>query len=140
MPMKEPHDFMFGFNSQCTSINELLSKLEVCLHSRRKNKFKSFTPIGNELLPPSKNCTMKNYHIMYPMKQKDLCDYDSIFIISSGLMFDEIIMGIIRNNECPHPTEEIDCLFKQIENNIIYRGYLRTGSVCRGLNGRMGRA
>ena len=27
VPMKKPHDFMYGFNSQCTSINEQLSKL-----------------------------------------------------------------------------------------------------------------
>ena len=33
---------------------------------------------------------------MYPIKQKDLCDYDHRRIISKGLMFDDIIMGIIR--------------------------------------------
>ena len=57
---------------------------------------------------------------MYPMKQRDICDYDPRCIISSGLMFDDIIMGIIRNNEFPHPTEEKDFLFTQIDNNIIY--------------------
>ena len=42
-------------------------------------------------------------------------------------MFDDIIMGIIRNNEFPHPTEEKDCLFTHIEKNIIYmyRGSLQ---------------
>ena len=34
LPMKEPHEFMYGFKSQCTSINEQFSKLEGCLHSR----------------------------------------------------------------------------------------------------------
>ena len=52
---------------------------------------------------------------MYPIKQKDLCDYDHRFIMSSGFIFDEIIMDIIRNNELPHPTEENDCLFTHIE-------------------------
>ena len=42
---------------------------------------------------------------MYPMKQKDIFDYDPRCIISSGFMFDDIIMDIIRNNEFPHPTE-----------------------------------
>ena len=42
---------------------------------------------------------------MYPMKQKDLCDYDPRFIMYSGLMFDDIIMRIIRKNEFPHTTE-----------------------------------
>ena len=57
---------------------------------------------------------------MYPMKQKDLCDYDPRYIMSNGLMFDDIIMGIIRNNEFPHPTEENDFIFTHIDNNIIY--------------------
>ena len=60
------------------------------------------------------------------MKQKDLCDYDPRCIMSSGLMFDDIIMDIIRKNEFSHPTAETDCVFTQIENNIIcmYRGSL----------------
>ena len=96
--MKKPHDFMYGFKYQCASINERSSKLEVCIHSIRKNKSNNFPPIGNELLPPSKNITLTDYHIMYSIKQKDLCDYDHRFIMSSGFIFYEIIMDIIRNN------------------------------------------
>ena len=84
-----PHDFTYGFNYQCTSINKRLCKLKCSLHSIQKNKSKTFTPLGNELLPPSKNYTMKNYHIVYPMKQKDICDYDPICIMSNSLMFDD---------------------------------------------------
>ena len=58
VPMKEPHDFMYEFKSQCKSINEWFSKLEGCLHSRQKNKSKTFTPLGNKFLPPS-----KKYHL-----------------------------------------------------------------------------
>ena len=111
--MKKRHDFMYRFKSQCTSINERLSMLEVCLHSRRKNKSNTFPPLGNEFLPPSKNITLKNYHNMYPMKQKDLFDYDPRCIISSALVFDENVMYTIRNNEFPHHTKEKDCLFKK---------------------------
>ena len=106
---------MYGFKSQYASINEQLSKLEGCLHLIRKNKSKKFPPIGNEFLPPSKNITLTDYHIMYPMKQKYLYDYDPICIMYSGLIFYDIIMDIIRNNELPHPTEENDCHFTQIE-------------------------
>ena len=52
--MKKPFDFAYGFKSHCISINERFSKLEVCLHSIRKNKIKTFLPFGNELLSPSK--------------------------------------------------------------------------------------
>ena len=127
VPMKEPHDFMYGLKSQCTYINVRFSKLEGCLHSIRKNKSKTFPPLGNEFLPQSKNITLKNYHIMYPMKQKDLCDYDPRCIRSIGLIFDDIIVGIIRNNEFPHHTKEKDFFLTQIDNNIIYmyRGSLQ---------------
>ena len=54
------------------------------------------------------------------MKQKYLCDYDPRCIMSSGLMFGYISMGIIRNNEFPHPSEVNDYIFTHIENNIIY--------------------
>ena len=67
---------MYGIKSQCTSINERFSKLEGYLHSRRKNNSKTFPPLGNEFSPQSKNITLKNDHIIYPMKQKDLCGYD----------------------------------------------------------------
>ena len=98
VPIKEPHDFLYGFKSQCPSINEPFSKLEGCLNSRQNNKSRKFPPLGNELLPPSKNITMKNYHVMYLMKQKDLCFYYLRCIMSRGLMFYNIIMVIIRNN------------------------------------------
>ena len=63
---------------------------------------------------------------MYPIKQKDICDYDPRCIMYSGLMYDEIIMNRIRNNKFPHPTEYTDCIFRYIENNIIYmyRGHI----------------
>ena len=113
--------------SHSTSINEILSKLEGCLHSRRKNKIRTFPPFVNEFLPPSKNIPLTDLPIMYPLKQKDLYDYDPRCIMSSGLMIDDIIMNIIRNKKLSHPTEENDCLFTHIENNIIYmyRGSLQ---------------
>ena len=42
-------------------------------------------------------------------------------------MFDDISMGIISKNEFPQPADEKDCLFTQIDNNIIYmyRGQLQ---------------
>ena len=49
-----------------------------------------------------KNITLENDNIIYPMKQKDLCDYDTKCIMSTSLMFYDIIMGT------------------QIDNNIIY--------------------
>ena len=120
MPIKKQHDILYEFKSQFTSINERFSKLEGCLRSRRNTRSKTFPPLENEFLPTSKNSTLKRDHIIYPMKQKDLCDFYPRCIISSGLMFDDIIMGTIKRNEFPHPTAEKDFVFTQIDSNIIY--------------------
>ena len=40
--------------------------------------------------------------------------------MSSGLMFDDIIMNITRKKKLERRNEENDCLFTHIENNIIY--------------------
>ena len=62
------------------------------------------------------------------MKNKDICDYDSICIMSSGFMVDDIIMDHIKKIQSPHKsTEEHDCVFIQIDTDMIYiyRGSLQ---------------
>ena len=55
------------------------------------------------------------------MKNKDICDYDPICIISSGLMFDEIIMYHIKIIQSSNNyNEEHDCVFTRIDTNMIY--------------------
>ena len=48
------------------------------------------------------------------MKNKYICDYDPRCIISSGLMFDDIIMGTIKRNLSSHHTAETDFVLIQI--------------------------
>ena len=96
---KKPFELEYGFKSHCTSINERLSKLEYCLQYRPKVQRNIFPPFGNEFLPLSKTISLAGFPIIYPLKRKYLCDYDPICLMSSGLMFDEIIMDIIRNNK-----------------------------------------
>ena len=97
--MKKPFEFTYGFKSNCTSINERFSKLEGCPHSILKNKINTSPPFGNEFLPPPKNISLTYCPIMYPSKQKYICNYYPICIMSSGLMFDDIIMNIISNKK-----------------------------------------
>ena len=62
------------------------------------------------------------------MKNKDIFDYDPRSIISSGLMFDEIIMDHIKIIESSHNhTEENDCFFTHnvFDMIYIYRGSLQ---------------
>ena len=124
---RKPFEFSYGFISHCTSINERFSKLEGFLHSRPRNKVKTFPLFGNEFLPPSRNNSLTAFRIMYPLKQRDICDHTPICIMSSGFIFDDIIMNIIMKKKLARHNEENDCLFTQIENNIIYtyRGSLQ---------------
>ena len=57
---------------------------------------------------------------MYLLKQKDLCDYDPGYIMSSALMFDDTIMNIISNKKLAHTIEKNDCLFTYIEKHHLY--------------------
>ena len=62
------------------------------------------------------------------MKNKDICDYDPGCIMSSGFMFDNIIIYHIKIIQSSHNyTEEHDCVFTQIDTNMIYiyRGSLQ---------------
>ena len=93
--MKKQNRIQLVFKSQCTSMNKRLSNLEVHLHSRNI-KSNTLSPLQNIFLPPSKQITLKSNHFTFPMKDKDICDYDPRCIMSSGLMFDDIIMDHIK--------------------------------------------
>ena len=108
MPMKKQNYIQSRFKSQCTTINERFSKLLGC---------------GILIFTSIKNITLKKDHIIYPMKNKDLCDYDPRCIMSSSLMFDDIIMGAIERNELSHYTAEKDC--------VLHRLFL-TSFICTG--------
>ena len=125
--MKKQNLIQSGFKSQCTYINEQISKLEKYLHSRKTNS-KTFSPLLNDFLPLSKNITLKSNHFIFPMKNKDICDYDHRCIMYSSLMFDDIIMDHIKRNVSSHShTAENDYVFKHIVSYIIYiyRGSLQ---------------
>ena len=65
---------------------------------------------------------------MYPLKQKDLYDYDPRCIISSGLIFDYIIMDIIRNKKLARHNEEKIVFFHQLKSTsfICTGGHFKT--------------
>ena len=80
---------------------------------------------------------------MYPLKQKILCDYDPRCIMSSGLMFDDIIMNIIRNKKLELQKEGYYCFLQILKttsfictashfNNFLEKGNARVSrcSMC----------
>ena len=100
VPMKKENRIQSVFKSNCPSINESLKKLEVYLQSR-KIKSNRFSPLQKDFLPPSKIITLKKSNTIFPMKNKDLCDYDHRCIMSCGFMVDDIIMDHIKRTQPP---------------------------------------
>ena len=70
---------------------------------------------------------MKDNPILYPSKQKYISDYYPRCLISSGLMFDEIIISIIIKKALECHLEGVDSYFTKIEKNrtYMYRGSLQ---------------
>ena len=91
-------------------------------------KSKTFEPLQKVFLPPSKTITLKKNHIIFPIKNKDICDNDPRCIMSSVLMVDDIITDHIKTTQSSKEyTEEHDCVFTQIDTDMIYiyRGSLQ---------------
>ena len=57
---------------------------------------------------------------MYTLRQKDICDYYPRCIISSGLMFDIIVINIIRNKVFERCNEKEDFFYKDRKHHHIY--------------------
>ena len=67
---------------------------------------------------------LNGQHILYLLKQVDMCDYNPRCYISSGLVFDDIIVNQFRNKAVNPHVEVLDSYFKKTENNKTY--------MCRG--------
>ena len=80
---------------------------------------KTFPPFGNEFLPPSKTISLTGFPIIYPFKYKDICNYDHLFIMSNGLMLDDIIMNIIRNKKLERHNEEDDLFLQKLKTTTF---------------------
>ena len=79
-----------------------------------------FSPFSNDFLPSSKNIILKDHPIVYPLKQKDLCGYNPICLMWSGLIFGDIIMHKSKNKVLECHVEAVDRYFTKTWKNIIY--------------------
>ena len=67
---------------------------------------------------------MNGQHIIYHMKQNDICDYNPICLMSSCLIFDDIIMNIFSNKAVNQHVKLVHSYFTKTKTNKIYI-YLR---------------
>ena len=102
-------------------------KFQGCCQSRRPKHKLTFTPFGNDFLPSPKNIIFNVQQNLYPSKQKDICEYDPICFMPSGLVSDGTIINIFRKKALEFHVEVVDSYFTNTQNNTIYiyRGSLQ---------------
>ena len=73
------------------------------------------------------NYYIKGHTIIYPLKKKEICYYNPRCFISSGFMFDDIVINMVSNKALECHQEGVDSLFTNIDNKIMYthRGSLQ---------------
>ena len=72
------------------------------------------------MFPSSINIILNGQYILYPLKQKDKCDYNHRCLMSRGLISDDIIINISRNKSVNQQVEVVDSYLSKTENNKIY--------------------
>ena len=114
-----------GFNHTAYPIMNVSPSCKV-VFSIEKNRKWYFHHFVDELLSPSKNIILNGHSIIYPLKQKYICDYNIRCFMSRGLVFDDIIMNMIRNKALECHEEEVG-VFLQIfiTKTYLYRGPLQ---------------
>ena len=80
--MKNPFGVGYVFKSYCYCINQRFSKFQGLYHSRINEGNFIFPAFYNEFLPSLKNVILNGQHIIYPLKQVDIFQYNHRCIIS----------------------------------------------------------
>ena len=81
----------------------------------------------NEFLESSEQIKLCPIYYIFPIKQEDICDYNSLCLIISGLMLDNIIMNLFTDSTEQTTDLVQKHLFSKIQDDTIhlYKGYLQ---------------
>ena len=86
------------FQTNCLSIKQRYMKLGDGLQ-RKMGKNKHTCPMfNNDLLASSNRMKLCITYYIFPIRQGDICDYNPLCFMSSGLMLDNIIMNILTES------------------------------------------
>ena len=86
------------FQTNCSSIKQQYMKLGDSLQ-KQMGKNKHTCPMFDyDFLASSNQMKLCTTDYIFPIKQYDICDYNPLFFMSSGLMLDNIIMNIFTES------------------------------------------
>ena len=115
------------FKKNCSSIEYQYKNLGDGFNKKRgKDKFTC--PIfDNEFLASLKQLKLCPRGFIFPIKQEDICDYNRQCFMSSGFMFDNIILNSFSDITKQTTDSAKKGLFYKIQDDRIYlyKGYLQ---------------
>ena len=96
------------------------------LNKTGKNKHKSLK-IDNDLLSSSNQIKLKSTDCIFSIKQDDICDYNPLCFMSSGMMLDVIIMDIFTHSKKNTTEAHHEHLFYISKDDAIqlYKGSIQ---------------
>ena len=107
------------FETNCSSIKQRFMKLgDGLLRRRGKNKH-SWPIFGNDFLASSNKIKLCTTDYIFPIKQDDICDYNALCFMSSGMMLDDIIMNIFTQSTKKSTSEHQKHLLSIFKNDAI---------------------
>ena len=94
-PQNKSNGYMFQTN--CSSIKQRYMKLGVFFKKMVKNNH-TCPMFDNYFLASSKQIKLCTRDYIFPIKQDDICDYNPLCFMSSGLMLDNIIINLFTDS------------------------------------------
>ena len=87
----------------------------------------------NDFLASSNQMKLCTTDYIFPIKQDDICDYNTLCFMSSGLMLDDIIINIYTENT-KNQRHHIRSIFFSPDSRMIQ--FTCTKDICRILHGK----
>ena len=94
----------------------------------KRGKNKHTCPIfDNDFLASSNQIKLKSTDYILPIKHDDICDYNPLSFMSSGMMLDDIIMNIFTQSTKNTIKADQEHLFSRSKDDAIqlYKGYMQ---------------
>ena len=115
------------FETNCSSIKQKFMKLGDGLQ-RKRGKNKHTCPMfDNYFLASSNQIKLCTTDYIFPIKQDNICDYNTLCFMSSGLMLDAIIMNIFTQSTKKSKTSHQEHFFFRFQDDTIkfYKGSMQ---------------
>ena len=82
------------FETNCSSIRKIFKKIGDGLPIKRGKNKHTLPIFENYFLASSNQMKLKSTDYIFPIQQDDICDYNPLCFMSSGMMLDDIIVNI----------------------------------------------